>query len=185
MVEEKKVLRTRILKALRQQPKRTRAIKSLKIERALKRSALYRQANVVLCYVATDGEVETRPILDQILADGKRLVVPHTVPKHRRLIAAEIQDPLKDLEKGPYGIPHPKRVYGCRVAHKELDLVIVPGVAFDRKGRRLGRGGGYFDRFLEKIPKEVPRIGLAFRFQVVQQLPFEPHDQPVTQVITD
>lgn len=185
MVEQKRALRRRLLRKLRAQSKATRRVKSLKVERKLRRSSLYRRAKSILCYVAHDGEVETRPILEQILADGKRLAVPFTVPEKRRLIGAEIKDPALDLEPGPYGIPHPKRIYGRRVAYRQLDLVIVPGVAFDREGRRLGRGGGYFDRFLEKVPKRVPRIGLAFRFQVVKTLPAETHDQPVTRVITD
>jgi len=182
---QKTTLRQKILKRLQGQSKKSRMAKSLKIEQALKRSALYRRAKVVLCYVAHRGEVETRPILDQVLADGKRLVVPVTVPAHRQLIAAEIQDPRRDLTPGPYGIPHPKRIVGCHVPHKKLDLVIVPGVAFDKKGRRLGRGGGYFDRFLEKVPKKTPRVGLAFKFQVVTALPWESHDQPVNKVITE
>ena len=184
-MKKKQDLRQEILKKLKTQSKKSRLAKSLKVERALRRSTLYRKAKVILCYVAHDGEVETQPILDQILADGKRLVVPFTVPKHRQLIAAEIHDRKTDLEPGPYGIPHPRRLYGRRVPHKDLDLVIVPGVAFDKAGRRLGRGGGYFDRFLEKVPHSVPRIGLGFRFQVVAELPSESHDQPVNKVITD
>lgn len=184
-MDKKQALRSRLLKRLRAQPEALRARRSRKIERALRRSPFYRRAKVVLCYVAHDGEVETGPILERILADGKRLAVPFTMPRGRRLIGAEIRDPRRDLVRGPYGIPHPKRLTGCRLPYKALDLVIVPGVAFDRRGGRLGRGGGYFDRFLEKIPRQVPRVGLAFRFQVVRNLPREPHDQPLTRVITD
>ncbi len=139
-----------------------------------------------MCYVAIDGEVETRPLLAQALADGKQVAVPVTRPRGRRLLAIQIQDPHRDLrKKGPYGIPEPVKISQREVSVKDLDLVIVPGVAFDRAGRRLGRGMGYFDRFLERVPRSVPRVGLAFRFQVVRRLPWEGHDQPVSKVITD
>lgn len=186
MLTDKQVLRQKVLKRMRAQSARRRLEGSLTILRRLRRLTLYRQARVVLCYVAVDGEVETRPLLRRILADGKRLVVPVAVPAGRRLAAAEIRDPEKDLQDvGPFGIPQPARLRGCRVSVRDLDLVIVPGVAFDAEGRRLGRGGGYFDRFLERIPARVPRVGLAFRFQVVRALPWEPHDRPVWRVITD
>ena len=182
----KKELRQRILGRLRRQPEEKRQAKSVVIGRRLRRLPLYRKAGVILCYVAIDGEVETRPILAQAHADGKRVAVPVTLSKPKRLIAAEIQDPETDLRhRGPFGIPQPPRPGRRRVPIKKLDLVLVPGVAFDRRGRRLGRGGGYFDRFLSEIPPEIPSVGLAFRFQLVKNIPWESHDRPVSRVITE
>lgn len=101
------------------------------------------------------------------------------------MIAAEITHCRRDLQgRGLFGLCQPARPWR-RLPPERMDLVIVPGLAFDRNGHRLGRGGGYFDRFLEKVPAQVPRIGLAFRFQVVARLPRESHDQPVDRVITD
>ncbi len=182
----KQQLRQRLLVLLRRQPGEARLAKSLIIAGRLKRLRLYRRAEVLLCYVAMDGEVETRPILAQALADGKRVAVPVTFKRSRRLVAAQIKDLDRDLKaKGPFGILQPTDVSRRRLDPKELDLVLVPGVAFDAKGRRLGRGGGYFDRFLEKLPPKVPRVGLAFHFQLVKEIPWEPHDRPVSRVITD
>ncbi len=156
------------------------------IERALRRSSLYKKACVILCYVSIDGEVETRPILKEALADGKRVAVPALRKKSHRLVAAEISDAESDLEQtGPFKIPQPRGAHRRPIPPEALDLIIVPGVAFDCHGRRLGRGGGYFDRFLSRVPLSVPRIGIAFRFQVVKELVTESHDQPVTKVITD
>ena len=139
-----------------------------------------------MCYVAIPGEVETRPILSQALSDGKRVVVPVVRGSNKRLVAAEITDPDKDLAlKGPFGIPQPRNLSQRQVPLKKLDLILVPGVAFDKEGRRLGRGGGYFDRFLSRTAPSVPHVGLAFRFQVVKDLPWEPHDRQVSRVITD
>ena len=182
----KQALRQQLLHKLRRQPEHLRLSKSFKIGLALRRSALYRKAKVILCYVATDGEVETRPILTQAILDGKRVAVPVILKRNKKLMVAEIKDLGKDLTfRGPFGIPEPHRSSRRRIAPAELDLILVPGVAFDKKGRRLGRGGGYFDRFLDDLPTKVPRIGLAFRFQVVKKIPWEPHDQPVSKIITE
>ena len=182
----KQAIRRSMLEKLRQQPEQIRVKKSRLIAQRIRRLAPYRKAKVLLCYVAIDGEVETRPILAQALADGKRVAVPVTLKGNRRLAAVEVQDPEKELVlKGLFGIPEPAPIARRRVAPSRLDLVLVPGVAFDRQGRRLGRGQGYFDRFLGRVPPAVPRIGLGFRFQVIKEIPWEPHDQPVCKVVTD
>jgi 5-formyltetrahydrofolate cyclo-ligase len=89
-----------------------------------------------------------------------------------------------DLETGPYGVKQPADDPAKTLAHDCLDIVIVPGVAFDRKNHRLGRGGGYYDRFLGSLPAHVRTVGLAFDFQVVDSLPFQAeHDVPVSCVL--
>ncbi len=185
-VNPKQRLRQQLLRRLLKQPKRRRLIKSLEIGRALRRLRIYRKAKILLCYIAIHEEVETRPIIAKALSQGKRVAVPVVRAQGRRLLAVEIKDPDRDLKVvGPYGIPQPAIRAQRRVVPEDLDLIIVPGVAFDRSGRRLGRGLGYFDRFLESVPSAVPRVGLAFRFQLVKRIPWESHDQPVTRVITD
>ena len=140
----------------------------------------------MLCYAAIDGEVDTSPILSQALADGKRVAVPVALRRGSRLVPVEIRDSRKDLSsRGLFGVPQPARTAGRQVPPEKLEFILMPGVAFDRRGRRLGRGRGYFDRFLSQVPASVPRVGLAFGFQVVRAVPFEPHDQPVRMVITD
>lgn len=186
MTEKKQALRRRMLDRLRCQPEPQRLAKSLKIARRLRRLALYRRARCLLCYVAFDGEVETRPILRKVLEDGKRLAVPVSRPRSRRIVPRQIHDPEGDLRSsGAFGIPEPALTRRRRIDPRRLDLIVVPGVAFDRRGRRLGRGGGYFDRFLAGLPASIPRVGLAFRFQVVKRIPWEGHDQPVTRLITE
>jgi len=183
---EKKALRQWILRRLREQPAKTRLAKSRIIGRKVCRLPSYRRAKTILCYVAIGGEVETRPLLSQAIADGKRVAVPATVGRSRRIIAVEIRDPERDLKKaGSFGVPQPARPLRRQLDLRKLDLILVPGVAFDRKRGRLGRGGGHFDRFLGKLPADVPSIGLAFRFQIIKRLPWEPHDRAVSRVITD
>ena len=182
----KSVLRQQLLRRLRTQPIAKRLLKSIAIRDALRRTKFYRGAKVIMCYVAVDGEVETRPILRQILRDRKQVAVPVTLAGEKKLVAALIQDVDRDLRvEGPFGIPQPSPGERRVIPLKKLSLILVPGVAFDRKGERLGRGGGYFDRFLSLVPPKIPRLGLAFRFQVVKKIPREEHDQPVLKVITD
>ena len=182
----KKDLRKRLLRQLRQQPQETCRAKSLRITRRLRRLRLYRKAQVILCYAAFDGEVETGRILSQALADGKRVAVPVMRRGSKRIFPTEILDHRRDLKTaGHLGIPQPKRRVLRRVPLGKLELVVVPGVAFDRHGGRLGRGGGYFDRFLSRLPASVPCVGLAFQFQVVKNLPVESHDRPVSKVVTE
>lgn len=182
----KQAIRRSMLEKLRQQPEEARFKKSRLIAQKVRRLSPYRKAKVLLCYVAMDGEVETRPILAQAIADGKRVAVPVTLGGCRLLAAVEVKDPEKELVfKGLFGIPEPAPLARRRVAPKELDLILVPGVAFSRQGKRLGRGAGYFDRFLGKVPPSVPRVGLAFRFQIMREIPLESHDQPVWRVITE
>jgi len=91
---------------------------------------------------------------------------------------------IKDLVPGAYGIPEPRDNANVLRA-QDLDLIVVPGVAFDRAGNRLGRGAGYYDRFLSLLPSTTPCVGLGYDFQVVSSLPnLEPHDRRVTVVLT-
>ena len=160
-----------------------RSAASRRLAARLRRLPAYRAARWVAFYLATDGEVETREMIRQALADGKRVAAPIPITTTRTIRLAELTHVTRGLVRGPHGIaqPHPRRAR--RVAPATLDLLIVPGVAFDAQGHRLGRGGGYYDRFLAALPADIPRVGLAFRCQRVPRLPRAPHDQPVTTVL--
>ena len=134
-------------------------------------------------YVSMDGEVDTVPMIIETLKMGKRVAVPVTVLSEKKLYPAEISA-LKELSEGHYGIMEPKLESIRGVPLEEIDLVIVPGLAFDYKANRLGRGKGYYDRFLKSLPAKTPCLGLAFDFQVVEDLPVLQHDQPVFRVIS-
>jgi 5-formyltetrahydrofolate cyclo-ligase len=176
-----------MLYRLRRQPEPLRRVKSVRIACALRRLPEYRKARAILCYADFDGEVQTRAILEKALSEGKKVFVPVVTDRTRRhRVVAQVKDLEKDLaHRGHYGIAHPLRLFSKEIPLAKLGLVILPGVAFDVQGGRLGRGGGYFDRFLPKVPLSVPRVGLAFRFQVVAKLPREAHDQPISRVITE
>ena len=102
----------------------------------------------------------------------------------KRLGLSEVRDPGAELVRGAFGVFEPAPAMRRPVPLDALDLVLVPGVAFDRRGRRLGHGHGYFDRFLARVPKAIPTVGLAFRFQVLDRLPAAPHDHAVQAILT-
>jgi 5-formyltetrahydrofolate cyclo-ligase len=104
--------------------------------------------------------------------------------EEKRLIAGEIKDRAMDLERQHFGIYQPRQGHAREVPLHDIDLVVVPGVAFDKNNVRLGRGHGYYDKFLSGLPEDTKAIGLAFDFQVVEHLPKDSHDIPVWKTIT-
>jgi 5-formyltetrahydrofolate cyclo-ligase len=138
-------------------------------------------ARNLMAYVALESEVETRPFLQESRRTGKRIYVPRIDPEKKQMALIEMMD-LKDLKPGPYGILEPPFNEGLVGKPEDLDLVVVPGIGFDREGGRLGRGEGYFDRFLQET-KRAYKIGLAFRCQVVERIPREANDVVVDEVL--
>ena len=144
----------------------------------------FKRARVVMFYVSLKDEVDTLTMIDEALKMGKRVAVPVILKEEKRLIAGEIHNRLEDLESQHFGIYQPRQDRVKEVPLDDIDLVVVPGVAFDRKNIRLGRGHGYYDRFLSGLPKRTKTIGLAFDFQILEDLPQDPHDVPVSTIIT-
>jgi 5-formyltetrahydrofolate cyclo-ligase len=144
----------------------------------------FQKAKTVLFYASFDGEVETFEMIKQAVQLGKIIALPTVIRQAQKLIATVISNPETDLEKGPHGILQAKPGR-TTLEPDDLDLAIVPGVAFDRNNYRLGRGGGFYDRFLVTLPERIPTIGLAFDFQIVDTLPREDHDKAVSHVLTN
>jgi 5-formyltetrahydrofolate cyclo-ligase len=177
-------LRVECLRRLKQQGEGERRRRSKAIRSKLFRLTAFRRAKTVCCYVALPYEVDTWQMIEEMLTKGKRVVVPVSQRKTRALRCSEVRDPASELAPGAHGVLEPRRGAFRPVPIRELDMVVVPGLAFDRRGRRLGHGHGYFDRFLARLPKAVPTIGLAYRFQVLDRLPAASHDQAVRTLLT-
>src|SRR5439155_13608401 len=135
-------------------------------------------ARTVALYAATPEEADPSAALGTLLARGVRVLFPRVVGPDLEFAAG---DPA-ELRPGHRGIPEP---LGGAVDPAEIDLIVVPGLAFDRGGARLGRGGGHYDRTLARLPARVVRVGFCFDFQVVDRVPRGPLDQPVDLVVTD
>ena len=137
----------------------------------------YKAAKSVYGYLPYNQEVRTVPILERALADGKRVAVPKVYGDEMRFIW---MTDLSQVEKGYSGIPEP--VADAPVADDPHALVLMPGLAFDPQGHRIGYGGGFYDRFLAKEP-EHPTVALCYEFQMLQSLETEKFDIPVDRVL--
>jgi 5-formyltetrahydrofolate cyclo-ligase len=176
----KQQIRSKIRVRLKTQKEEDRSRKSKIVKEALLRTKVFKKAKTVMFYIAFGGEVETREMIKEAKRLGKRITVP--VCKDRRITLRPcILDKNARLRRGALGVCEPllKRF----VRAEDLDLVIVPGIAFDKEGHRLGRGRGCYDRFLKRLPKEIPTIGLAFDFQILPKIPAKTHDINVNKVI--
>lgn len=146
----------------------------------------YSAAGTVMLYIGVRSEVRTLPLLSAAVAQGKRAVVPYCVGNELELFLLESLD---ELMPGIYGIPEPRpelrALPGKRVAVDRIDLVMVPGVAFDRRGGRLGHGKGYYDRFLPRLRSDALAIGVAFECQLVPEVPMLPGDVFIDRVLTE
>ncbi len=162
-------------------PLLSRHMKSRRILRKLSQEPVFRKAEHVAFYYGIAPEVETKPYLKKILKD-KRIYLPRVGPR-KSLTLRRVRSLSRDLKKGAYNIMEPK-VFCEKRAANQMDLIIVPGVAFDKRGGRLGRGGGYYDRLLRKAGKVI-KVGLCFREQLVKKVPMQAHDMRVDKVITD
>ncbi|MDD5504785.1 MAG: 5-formyltetrahydrofolate cyclo-ligase [Candidatus Omnitrophica bacterium] len=180
---KKDTIRREILARLRLQTRQDRIIKSDKIKRRLLKEKCFRDASLIMFYVSKSYEVDTTGMIEEALKRGKRVVVPVTQTKEKQLIPSEITCPARDLVKGPFGVMEPRKECIKAVNIEDIDLVIVPGIAFDSKGNRIGHGQGYFDRFLRRLPNKIPTIGLAFKLQLTRRIKALPWDIPVTKLI--
>jgi 5-formyltetrahydrofolate cyclo-ligase len=141
--------------------------------------------STLFIYVNFRSELETLELIQLCLSQEKRVVVPLVDASAVSMIPLQIQDPEKDLVPGYYGIPEPDPQKSRPVAAREIDAAIIPGSVFDINGGRLGYGGGYYDRFLVNDAPQAKRVGFAFEMQVVENVPVQPHDQPLDILITE
>ena len=153
---------------------------SLSIQARFLAGDAYRLARCVGLYSPFMNEAQTELVARRCLNDRKRLVYPRVTGLDLQFVEVSGQG---DLRPGAYGIPEPAGQQ--LVALEELDLLVVPGVAFDLAGNRLGYGKGYYDRALAGCPPALERVGFAYEFQVVAQLPAAAHDRRLTQLVTE
>ena len=151
--------------------------KSQALTEAFLRSAAYQSAKTIYGYLPYNQEVRTVPMLEQALRDGKRVAVPKCYGDEMRFI---YMVDLSAVEKGYAGIPEP--IADEPVADDKTALVLMPGMAFDPQGHRIGYGGGFYDKFLAKEP-DHPTLALCYDFQVLPHLETEEFDIPVDAVI--
>ena len=145
----------------------------------------FKKAKNIMFYVSFKNEVSTRETIKELLAKKeKTIVVPYVLENYPILQLSELKN-FYWLEPKTFGMLEPKELYIREFNYEKLDLVIAPGIVFDKKGHRIGHGHGYYDRFLKILKKDVKKIGLAFELQLVDKIPEERHDVPVDIVVTE
>jgi 5-formyltetrahydrofolate cyclo-ligase len=148
----------------------------------------YQSAKTVMWYVDAGSEVRTRHTLPEALTHGKRVVVPYCIVETNELELFHLED-VSELVEGAYKILEPRedlrKVPGKILQPEELDLVMVPGTAFDARGGRMGQGKGYYDRLLARARKDAPLVALAFECQMFPEIPVDAHDVYMDLVITE
>ena len=173
-------LRRQIISLRNQFSAGERILKSNTIQEKLFGMDEYRNANTVLFYVSTGSEVHTHGMIRAALGE-KRVAVPVSRPDFS--MEPALISSMGELQPGAMGILEPRNPTFLPVG--EIDLVLVPSVAFDASGNRIGYGKGYYDRFLPRVSRETPVIGLAFEQQVVEKVPADAHDMPVSMVLSE
>lgn len=182
IANEKKLLRKE-MKALRKSiPQNEKESLDRRIQENLFSSEFYRNVQLILTFISVGDEPDTRNILRRAWKEGKLTAVPRCLPDHK--MSFFIIESFDDCTEGAYGIPEPKSY--CKEAefHSGNILCLVPGLAFDRKGARLGYGGGYYDRFLSRYPG-ILKMGLCAERFIVNNVPEEETDIKLDGLITE
>lgn len=143
----------------------------------------YLECSTLFVYVSIENEVQTHDLIEAALKDGKQVCVPRVVPGEG-MAAVPIRSVADDLKMGFHNIPEPVQQLKP-ISEKLVDLVVVPGLLFDREGYRIGYGGGYYDRYLQLLPQNSKTIGVVFHQLLVDRIPHEEYDRRVMLVITE
>ncbi len=184
LVARKQDIRAAAQAARREQPDKVGLSKL--IVSTITQLPVYQEAACVMWYIDVRSEVRTRHALPLAIDSGKRIVVPFCLDGELELFRLESMD---ELAEGMYEILEPREelrdLVSKRVRSSDLDVVLVPGVAFDRHGGRVGHGKGYYDKLLGNVRSDTRLIGLAFECQMVDAVPVQTHDIRMDMVVTE
>lgn len=159
--------------------------KSSIIVKKLTASEEYIKSQTVFIYMDFKNEVMTSSLIKKMLDEGKRVVIPYTDTLNTVIIPVELHNIEEDLKVCSFGYLEPKKEKIVPVELKELDLIIVPGVAFDKNLNRIGFGKGYYDRILTTKRHDAKAVAIAYELQVLEEIPYEEHDVKMDIIITE
>ena len=142
----------------------------------------FKQASTILFYISYDNEVHTHNMIKESMSNRKKIIVPITDKDNKKLLLSELKN-WNDLSHGAYNILEPRKECIIEVSLDSIDLILVPGIGFDKHGHRIGHGGGYYDKLLENSTAQS--IGLAFHLQILDKIYVEKHDVSIHKIITE
>jgi 5-formyltetrahydrofolate cyclo-ligase len=184
--ETKSSLRRRMLGRRDVMDTWTRAALSRAIVWDIVETSVYRRSNTVMAYASFGSELQTDEFVRHVLDQGKILLLPKVNRQRELLEIYRVRDPVQDLRVGTWGIREPRPDRCARMKPHIIDFVLVPGLAFDRRGRRLGYGGGFYDKLLaDSLSPCAWLVAGAFESQMVEKVPVDEHDMPMDVVVTE
>jgi 5-formyltetrahydrofolate cyclo-ligase len=179
----KKELRQRLRKQLAAMSKHEMATKSARATQLLVSTPEFAESEVIMVFLSLPSEIDTTGLVLRAWQEHKRVLAPRISWEQRRMMPTEVRSLTSDLVETAMGLREP--VTGAPIPIPIIDMVVVPGIAFDEKGDRLGRGRGFYDRFLAHPEFKGISCGLAFEAQLLAEVPVGPLDRPVTMLVTD
>jgi 5-formyltetrahydrofolate cyclo-ligase len=185
LFQQKAMIRKSILEKRKSQDPVMQAAQSRSIIRTLLSRKEFQKADKILIYLSKEGEVGTNDLLGRAFELGKCVCVPVVDRKKEELRISELPGPETSFRLGAFGVREPAEEDLNFVSPDQIDLVVTPGLAFDRRGGRIGYGKGYYDRLLSRLSSEVNRIALAFDYQVLDTVPQDENDIQVDAIITE
>jgi 5-formyltetrahydrofolate cyclo-ligase len=161
--------------------------RSIRITEKLTSLERFKESKIIMAYMDFKNEVMTGLLTEHCLKLEKTLAFPliESFQGIKKICAYEPNDHKNALKPGAFGILEPVRQLSRKIDPKEIDMVVVPGVAFDTKGYRIGYGAGYYDVFLKEVKDECFKVGIAFELQVVENIPKEEHDVSLDAIVTE
>lgn len=180
ILELKQQLRKTLRKQRREQDKEVAMVASKSICGKIVELDRFKNSNTILAYMCSKGEVDVGELIHHARICGKRIAFPLCIDDGGlRLL---IPNTPASFKVGAYGISEPDESDSIEIDASQIDMIIVPAVAFTRNGRRLGQGGGYYDRLLQK--SNAYTVGVGFDFQLLESLPLEEHDRSLDCIVT-
>lgn len=180
---EKKIIRKKMQEDRNRLSPEEHAVKSRLIAEKLINFDDYLKAKTIFIFYPFRNEVDTKIIIKDALMKGKKVILPKIIGNEIKTFFFSDSD--KDLKEGSFGILEPE-IPRCKEAKlDEIDLAVVPGVCFDLNFNRIGYGGGFYDKILPKLRKNIKKIALAFDLQIISEVPFCSHDKKVDIIITE
>ncbi len=187
-IEQKKTIRKSIIDKRNNLSSDYISSSSEKITTALLNLDTFRNAKTIMCYVSFGTEVDTKGIIEECFKRGKSILIPiimRNIDGTSFMEASEILNLKEDLTPGNMNILEPKES-SIRIRDpKTIDLIVIPGLSFDKIGNRLGYGAGYYDYYLKRVRTDCYQVAITFSYQLVDQIPIEEHDIPIPHIITE
>jgi 5-formyltetrahydrofolate cyclo-ligase len=183
--EKKQAIRNEMASFLKSLPKDVREANTRIIENRLFEFANFLESKIVMLYVNAENEVATDTIIKRAYDFNKIVVLPAFDTAKSKMKLMKVDNPTRDMIDGPRGILEPDPAKCKPVPLDCIDIAIVPGIAMDEKGGRIGSGNGYYDRLIPDLPMTTRKVGLVFESQLIPQVPMDANDRHVDIIITE